>query len=82
MPVSNTKPLTKVKAKVLRALAEQVFLGRGVPQDDAEVVADILIEANLRGHDSHGVIRIPKWVVGLDSGMVTVSYTHLRAHET
>ena len=47
MPVSNTKPLTKVKAKVLRALAEQVFLGRGVPQDDAEVVADILIEANL-----------------------------------
>ena len=70
MPVSNAKPLTKVKAEALRALAEQVFLGRDVPQGDAELVADILIEANLRGHDSHGVIRIPKWVVGLDSGMV------------
>ncbi|MDA0656541.1 MAG: Ldh family oxidoreductase, partial [Proteobacteria bacterium] len=68
MPAPTQKPLTILKPETLRALAEQVFEGRGVPKADATTVADILIEANLRGHDSHGVIRIPKWVVGLDCG--------------
>lgn len=67
MSDKKTKPLTTLQADELRALAEQVFRSRGVPEGDAATVADILIEANLRGHDSHGVIRIPKWVVGLDS---------------
>ena len=68
MPDTKTKPLTTLTADELRDLAARVFLSRGVPEDDAATVSDILIEANLRGHDSHGVIRIPKWVVGLDSG--------------
>jgi L-2-hydroxycarboxylate dehydrogenase (NAD+) len=68
MPAPSKKPLTILKPENLRSLAEQVFESRGVPKADAATVADILIEANLRGHDSHGVIRIPKWVVGLDCG--------------
>tara|TARA_Y100001960_G_scaffold327064_1_gene412620 strand:- start:610 stop:1650 length:1041 start_codon:yes stop_codon:yes gene_type:complete len=68
MTDTMTKPLTILTADELRDLASRVFLSRGVPKDDVAIVSDILIEANLRGHDSHGVIRIPKWVVGLDSG--------------
>ncbi len=68
MSDTKTKPLTTLTADELRDLATRVFLSRGVPEDNAETVSDILIEANLRGHDSHGVIRIPRWVVGLDSG--------------
>ena len=30
----------------------------GIPEDDAKIVADVLIEADLRGVDSHGLIRI------------------------
>lgn len=68
MAKSENKSLRTVSADELRALAEAVFEARGVPAGDAALVADILIEANLRGHDSHGVIRIPKWALGLDSG--------------
>ncbi len=68
MSDTKTKPLTTLSADELRDLATRVFRNRGVPKDDAATVSDILIEANLRGHDSHGVIRIPKWVVGLDNG--------------
>lgn len=41
-----------------------------MPEKDANVVGDALVEANLRGHDSHGVIRIPKWVSGLEIGAI------------
>ena len=58
----------RVSSDNLRALAETIFQKRGVPKKDAVLVADILIEANLRGHDSHGVIRIPNWIKGLDCG--------------
>ncbi|MBM3706884.1 MAG: Ldh family oxidoreductase [Actinobacteria bacterium] len=30
----------------------------GIPENDAKIVADVLIEADLRGVDSHGLIRI------------------------
>ena len=39
-----------------------------MPKKDAVLVADILIEANLRVNDSHGVISIPNWIKGLDCG--------------
>lgn len=68
MAKSKKPSLTTMSAEDLRVLTEAVFQRRGVPQKDAALVADILIEANLRGHDSHGVIRIPKWAFGLDSG--------------
>jgi LDH2 family malate/lactate/ureidoglycolate dehydrogenase len=35
-----------------------VFKGVGVPEDDARVCADVLITADKRGIDSHGVGRL------------------------
>lgn len=57
------------RAKLL-SIAEGIFIAKKVPIDDARVVADVLVEANMRGHDSHGVIRIPKWVLGLAAGAI------------
>ncbi len=51
-------------------LAQKIFISKGVPEQDAYWVSDALVEANLRGHDSHGVIRIPKWTTGLDVGAI------------
>lgn len=44
------------------------LLKMGVPLPDAELVADHLVLANLRGVDSHGVIRLPYYVEGLEKG--------------
>lgn len=41
----------------LNAFTRRLFQALGVPADEAAVVADNLVGANLRGHDSHGVMR-------------------------
>ncbi len=48
------------------------FLKLGVPRRDAGTIADHLVLANLRGVDSHGVIRIPYYVEGVRRGYVRV----------
>src|SRR5438552_3097339 len=45
-------------ASFLRKLTFDVFLAAGAESSDARTVADMLVEANLTGHDSHGVIYI------------------------
>jgi ureidoglycolate dehydrogenase (NAD+) len=42
----------------------------GVPSRDARIVADSLVDANLRGVDSHGVMRLPKYISGLRNGSI------------
>jgi uncharacterized oxidoreductase len=52
----------------LEALTARIFTALGVPPDDARWTATLLVRANLRGHDSHGVIRIPQYVASIRSG--------------
>lgn len=54
----------------LRTLSASIFSGLGVPKADANLVADLLVDANLTGFDSHGVIRIPIYVKGIKMGAV------------
>ena len=46
----------------LRKLTAAIFVAAGCSEDEADCVADHLVEANLAGHDSHGVIRIATYV--------------------
>ena len=59
-----------ISDKRLRALCSKVLRRVGVPSRDAFVVADNLVDANLRGIDSHGVVRLPKYVKGLLAGTI------------
>ena len=52
----------------LEALATRIFAALRVPDGDAAWVARLLVRANLRGHDSHGVIRIPQYVGSIRKG--------------
>jgi uncharacterized oxidoreductase len=52
----------------LESLATRIFAALGTPEPDARWVASLLIRANLRGHDSHGVIRIPQYVGSVRKG--------------
>jgi uncharacterized oxidoreductase len=52
----------------LRAIAARVLEAAGAAPEDAAVVADHLVEANLAGHDSHGVGMIPQYVRAIRGG--------------
>jgi LDH2 family malate/lactate/ureidoglycolate dehydrogenase len=42
----------------------------GVAGEDAHITADVLVQANLRGIDSHGVARLVRYVNGLRDGVM------------
>ena len=46
----------------LREFVTQIFVKAGCSQTESELVASLLVESNLAGHDSHGVIRVPRYV--------------------
>ncbi|MEE9398738.1 MAG: Ldh family oxidoreductase [Dehalococcoidales bacterium] len=54
----------------LKEFIREVFTRAGVPPEDAETEASALIWANLRGVDSHGVLRTPWYVQNIDTGVM------------
>ena len=59
-----------VQADALRAFCVRVFERLEVPTADAEITTDVLLAANLRGIDSHGVARLRRYVKGLQDGVM------------
>ncbi len=59
---------SRVAWEPLKEFAKEVFIRKGLPPDDAETEATILIWANLRGVDSHGVLQIPFYIEEIDGG--------------
>ncbi|MBH67627.1 MAG: dehydrogenase [Rhodospirillaceae bacterium] len=43
-------------------IAESLLQGAGAPENEAKTVAWHVINANLSGHDSHGIIQIPTYI--------------------
>src|SRR5437868_4147472 len=62
------RPVPTLRPDVLLDFGRQLFVGAGVPAADAETVARSLVDANLCGHDSHGVMRVPQYLGFLQSG--------------
>jgi len=60
----------RVDEKALRGFCEQVLRKLGVPADDARTTTDVLVLADLRGIDSHGVARLGRYVTGLKAGFM------------
>jgi len=52
----------------LRAYCAQLFQAVGMPADQADLLSDTLVEADLRGVHSHGVIRVPDYLKSLQEG--------------
>ncbi|MGD2201685.1 MAG: Ldh family oxidoreductase [Candidatus Bathyarchaeota archaeon] len=57
-------------AEMLSTLGASIFEGLGAPKEDAQLVSDLLVEANLTGFDSHGMIRLPIYCRGIRMGAV------------
>jgi len=59
-----------IGAAELTAQVAGVFQKLDVPAEDARIVAEHLVEADLRGVHSHGVIRVPTYVNGIKKGTI------------
>jgi uncharacterized oxidoreductase len=60
----------RIAAGELREFVARVFAAAGSSSEEARVVGDHLVDANLVGHDSHGVIRVSKYLDWHARGMV------------
>ncbi len=59
-----------VTASALQTYCEAVLARCGVAASDAATVGQCLVYANLRGVDSHGVVRLPFYIERLRQGVV------------
>ena len=67
------------RADDLRSHVASVLRAAGSTQEEATTVAENLVEANLRGHDSHGVGMLPRYVEAvLEGGLKPNSNVHIR----
>lgn len=54
----------------LNDLVTGILHGSGLPEDQARRTADHLVESNLMGHDSHGVMRVPGYAEQIEEGSI------------
>ena len=60
----------KITAPELAAFASRLFVSRGMAPEHAAQVADVLVWADLRGVDSHGVERLPSYLSLIERGQM------------
>ncbi|MCX8025181.1 MAG: Ldh family oxidoreductase, partial [Thermanaerothrix sp.] len=61
------------QADALKRYMERVFTHLGVPSEDAQIAADVLLAADLRGVASHGIIRLHTYYVNrIRKGLIDV----------
>ncbi len=58
------------EAAALVAFATALLAGARMPQDRAHDVADILVEADLLGHDTHGLQLLPSYLQHIEAGQM------------
>ncbi len=78
----GSSSMAKISSPDLLAFARAIFEAAGLPTDQAYTLSGHLVESNLVGHDSHGVIRIPQYVNLLQSGNVRPFGDHEIVRET
>src|SRR5436309_5677793 len=74
--------LFRCRPEPLESLVRSVFLALGAPPEPAAESARHLIRANLSGHDSHGVIRVPQYAAQAGAGDLAPAELPAIVHET
>lgn len=65
--------MPNISADMLRDYVARLFEAKGLARADAALVADVLVWANLRGTDSHGVMRTSLYLDFIDQGVINVA---------
>jgi LDH2 family malate/lactate/ureidoglycolate dehydrogenase len=73
----------RVDAQKLRGFVTALVAACGAPEEDARILADVLLASDLRGHESHGVARLERFYVRpLLAGRIDPHATLTVQHET
>lgn len=67
-PRAMTQNPDLASAEALERFATDIFVRCGMSQEHAALVSEVLVWANLRGVDTHGVMRIPRYVELIRAG--------------
>jgi len=62
MPLISVKDLTDRSSSLLRAA--------GAPEDIAHITAELIVGADVVGHESHGVVQLPGYLAGVSAGRI------------
>ncbi|KAB2872024.1 MAG: malate/lactate/ureidoglycolate dehydrogenase [Bauldia sp.] len=62
--------MVTIKADRLADLVRDIFLAAGCSREEAGRIGKYLVEANLTGHDSHGVQRVPRYLQWKREGFI------------
>ena len=65
--------MIRLNGEDLRTLGRAMLTAVGVAHEEAELVADHLVESGLLGHDTHSVLRLPQYVNMVRDGVVDPS---------
>src|SRR5438093_3628677 len=66
--IAASSDAPRVAPAALAAFVKRAFEAAGLPSADAEIAAGLMVEADLRGSDTHGVIRLPLYLRRLKAG--------------
>jgi uncharacterized oxidoreductase len=64
----------RITEATLRKVVNDIFRSAGSNDRECNLVADHLVEANLKGHDSHGVGMIPAYIESLKANELTLNH--------
>ena len=67
--MSSSDDTIYMEIDVLKRFMKDVFVGLKVPDEDAEIIADVLITSDLRGIDSHGIQRCKMYYDRIKAGI-------------
>lgn len=70
MDAEGTPGKFYIRADDLRAVCRDLLAQHGLPGPDAETVARCLVEADLRGVETHGVVRLPHYLHRVRLGLI------------
>ena len=68
----SSEDIAYIDHETLKSFIKDVFIGLGVLTEDAEIVSDVLITADLRGVDSHGIQRLKMYYDRIKKGIYNV----------
>jgi L-2-hydroxycarboxylate dehydrogenase (NAD+) len=68
-----TEEIVYLDAEILENFMKDVFIGLGIPNDDAKIIANVLITSDLRGIDSHGIQRCKMYYDRIKQGIYEVN---------
>jgi LDH2 family malate/lactate/ureidoglycolate dehydrogenase len=76
------KKQIKIRLDQLTIFIQQIFAYNGLAMEDAQVAARALVKANLRGVDSHGVVRLPMYCKRLRRGVCNARVVTSLLHQS